>query len=61
MNEPKKDRFSQESNAWTHPSLNPTVERNSAYIPGNPDFDPSRDVPQARGCDTTFDIISSIP
>jgi hypothetical protein len=37
----------------------PTVERNSAYIPGNPDFHPSKDVPQARGCDTMADIISS--
>jgi hypothetical protein len=38
---------------------NPSIQGNSAYIPGNPDFDPSKDVPQARGCDTMFDIISS--
>jgi hypothetical protein len=37
----------------------PSISRNSAYIPDNPDFHPSKDVPQARGCFTTFDIISS--
>jgi hypothetical protein len=37
----------------------PTTEHNSAYIPNNPDFDPSKDVPQARGCDTMIDIISN--
>jgi hypothetical protein len=34
-------------------------ENNSAFILNNPDFDPSKDVPQARGCDTMFDIISN--
>jgi hypothetical protein len=37
----------------------PTVEGNSAFIHNNPDFDPSKDVPGARGCDTTAGIISN--
>jgi hypothetical protein len=31
----------------------------SAYIPNNPDFDPSKDVPQARSCDTMMGIIAN--
>jgi hypothetical protein len=38
-----------------------TTSINSAFISGNPDFDPSKDVPQARGCDTMIGIISNTP
>jgi hypothetical protein len=31
----------------------------SAFITDNPDFDPARDVPGARGCDTTDGIIAN--
>jgi hypothetical protein len=31
----------------------------SAFISDNPDFDPSKDVPQSRGCDTTIGIIAN--
>jgi hypothetical protein len=32
---------------------------NSTFITDNPDFDPSKDCPQARGMDTTAGIISN--
>jgi hypothetical protein len=32
---------------------------NSAFMYDNPDFDPSKDVPKARGCDTSIDIIAN--
>jgi hypothetical protein len=35
------------------------IRANSAYIPNNPDFDPSKDVPQARSCDTMLGIIGN--
>jgi hypothetical protein len=31
----------------------------SAFITDNPDFDPSRDVPEARGCDIPAGIIAN--
>jgi hypothetical protein len=34
-----------------------TLSVNSAYIPNNPDFHPSKDVPQARGCANMIDVI----
>jgi hypothetical protein len=35
------------------------LNMNSAFIPDNPDFHPSKDVPQARGCSDTIAIIEN--
>jgi hypothetical protein len=40
-------------------SHNPFIQENLVYTSNNPDFDPAKDVPQARGCFSTFDIISN--
>jgi hypothetical protein len=37
----------------------PTAGVNSAFIPDNPDFNPSKDVPQARGCAPMIEIIGT--
>jgi hypothetical protein len=61
MNEPihgndGSDNF-EKGNESIHP--NPAMSGNSAYIYNNPDFNPEKDVPGARGCDTTIEIIAN--